>query len=480
MMLRYHRRKEEIKHHSDKLALERDQWIHKNFYYYENHYAYMRFSVPPGLKILEVGCGTGSLLAQLNPQAGVGIDISSKMIEIARQNFPQLQFACGDAEDPEFMAQLQGPFDVIIMSDTIGALTDCQAALQNLHPLCTPDTRLIISYYSRLWEPVLKLAEVAGAKMPQPEQNWLSTGDICNLLQLSQFEIIKSEWRQLLPKRLGGVGTFVNRYLAPWPIINRFCLRNYVIARIATHITRHPRPTSATVLIPCRNEKGNIRNAIERIPAFCEQIEILFVEGGSSDGTLAEIEEVIAAYPNKTIRVLEQDGKGKGDAVRKGFAEARGEVLMILDADLTMPPEDLPKYFEAIASGQGEFINGSRLVYPMENDAMRFLNYLANALFSWLFTWILNQRFTDTLCGTKVLLRRDYRLISDNRAYFGDDDPFGDFDLIFGAVKLNKKVVEIPIRYAERVYGSTQISRFRHGWLLLKMVIHAFKKFKAF
>ena len=479
-MLSYQRRKEEIRRHADRMAPERDQWIHKNFYYYENDYNYMRFSVPSGLKILEIGCGTGNLLPQLNPRVGVGIDISATMIEIAREKFPQYHFECGDAENPDFMAQLPGPFDVIIMSDTIGALSDCQTALENLHPLCTPDTRLVISYYSRLWEPILKLAEVVGAKMPQPEQNWLSTDDICNLLRISQFEIIKSEWRQLLPKRLGGVGTFVNRYLAPWPIINRFCLKSYVIARISPHLNRHLRPKSATVLIPCRNERGNIVSAIERIPAFCEQIEILFVEGGSSDGTLAEITQAIASYPDKSIRVLEQEGKGKGDAVRKGFSEAKGEVLMILDADLTMPPEDLPKYFEVLASGRGEFINGSRLVYPMENDAMRFLNYLANSLFSWLFTWILSQRFTDTLCGTKVLFRRDYRLISDNRSYFGDYDPFGDFDLIFGAVKLNKKVIEIPIRYAERVYGSTQISRFRHGWLLLKMVIRAFKKFKAF
>ena len=478
-MLSSQRRKEKMIKHADRIAGDRDKWIDKNRYYYENHYTYMRFSIPPGKKILEVGCGTGSLLAQLRPSVGVGIDISRRMIEIARRKYPQYQFECGDPEDSDFMSLFGGPFDIIVMSDTIGAMSDCQRALINLHPLCTPDTRLIISYYSKLWEPVLLTAELVGAKMPQPEQNWLSTEDICGLLQLSQFDVIKTERRQLLPKRLGYLGPFVNRYIAPWPVINRFCLRNYVIARISPHLRRHPRPTSATVLIPCRNERGNIVNAIQRIPDFCDNIEILFVEGGSSDGTLAQIEEAVERFPHKSIRVMIQDGKGKGDAVRKGFAAARGDVLMILDADLTMPPEDLPKYFEALASGQGEFINGSRLVYPMENDAMRFLNYLANALFSWLFTWILNQRFTDTLCGTKVLLRRDYELIRENRAYFGDDDPFGDFDLIFGAVKLNKKVVEIPIRYAERVYGSTQISRFRHGWLLLKMVIHAYRKFKA-
>ena len=478
-MLNYERRKEKIVEHADKLAADRDKWIAKNWYYYEDHFAYMRYHIPANLKILEIGCGTGNLLAHLKPRIGVGVDISAKMIGIAQQNFPDLHFVRGDAEDADFMAQLDGPFDAIIMSDTIGALSDCQRVINNLRHLCSPDTRLVISYYSKLWEPVLKLAELVGAKMPQPEQNWLSTDDICNLLQLCHFEIIKSESRQLLPKKMGGFGPFVNRYIAPWPIINRFCLKNYVVARVSPQILRHPRPTSATVLIPCRNEAGNIFSAIERIPAFCDHIEILFVEGGSSDDTLAKIKESIDVFPEKSIRVLIQDGKGKGDAVRKGFSEAKGEVLMILDADLTMPPEDLPKYFEALSSGQGEFINGSRLVYPMENDAMRFLNFLANSLFSWMFTWILNQRFTDTLCGTKVLRRRDYELISENRAYFGDYDPFGDFDLIFGAVKLNKKVVEIPIRYAERVYGVTQISRFRHGWLLLKMVIKAYKKFKA-
>jgi glycosyltransferase involved in cell wall biosynthesis len=257
-------------------------------------------------------------------------------------------------------------------------------------------------------------------------------------------------------------------------------LRNYVVARPAPDSAPQKRPQSVTILIPCRNERGNIEAAIKRIPAFCKDMEILFVEGGSNDGTLEEINRVIEKYPKKDIKVLVQKGKGKGDAVRLGFGKARGEVLMILDADLTMPPEDLPKFFEALASGQGEFINGSRLVYPMEDDAMRFLNLAANKVFSWLFTWLLNQRFTDTLCGTKVLRKSDYEMIRKNRGYFGDFDPFGDFDLIFGAAKLNLKVVEVPVRYAERVYGETQISRFLHGWLLLKMVVFAFRKLKAF
>jgi glycosyltransferase involved in cell wall biosynthesis len=187
-----------------------------------------------------------------------------------------------------------------------------------------------------------------------------------------------------------------------------------------------------------------------------------------------------AAYPDREIKVLVQDGKGKGDAVRKGFAAATGEVLLILDADLTMPPEQLPKFFRQIAEGRGEFVNGSRLVYPMEDGAMQFLNRIANHGFSIAFTWLLNQRFTDTLCGTKVLRRSHYERLAANRLYFGDFDPFGDYDLIFGAIKMNLKAVEVPIRYAARRYGTTNISRFRHGWLLLKMVVFAWRKLKAY
>jgi glycosyltransferase involved in cell wall biosynthesis len=219
---------------------------------------------------------------------------------------------------------------------------------------------------------------------------------------------------------------------------------------------------------------------VRRLPDFCDDIELIFVEGHSRDGSLQEIHRVINAYPDRDIKVFEQEGIGKGDAVRKGFANARGDVLMILDADLTMPPEALTKFYDALASGKGEFINGSRLVYPMHDEAMRFLNLLANQGFSWLFSWLLNQRFTDTLCGTKVLRRRHYEQIVANRAYFGEFDPFGDFDLIFGAAKLNLKVVEIPVRYAAREYGETQISRFRHGWLLLRMVFFALRRLKAF
>jgi len=459
-------------------ASERERWIERNSFYYDDDFRYMRFLVPAGLRVLDLGCGTGRLLAALSPSHGVGVDFSPAMIDTARSKHPGLEFVVGDVENPADMAKIEGPFDVIVMSDTIGSLEDCQATLELLHRFCAPRTRLIVAYYSKFWEPVLRLAELTRLKMPTMQQNWLLTDDIANLLELADFQIVKREWRQLLPRALLGLGRLVNRYIAPWPIIRRACLRNYIVARPLRALPRVS--LSATVVIPCRNERGNVEAAVRRLPRFCDDLEILFVEGHSKDGTLEEIQRVIAAYPGRDIKVLVQDGKGKGDAVRKGFTHARGDMLIILDADLTTPPESIPKFYQAIVSGRGEFINGSRLVYSMEKDAMQFLNHIANRVFSWLFTWLLNQRYTDTLCGTKVLSKTDYMQISANRGYFGEFDPFGDFDLIFGAAKLNLKVVEIPVNYASRTYGETQISRFRHGWLLVRMVVFAFRKLKAF
>jgi SAM-dependent methyltransferase len=471
-------RKRRIRELADRLAPERESWIERNAYFYEQDVRYMRFLVPEGLRVLDLGCGTGRLLAALRPARGVGIDISPKMIQTARGLHPELEFIEGDVEDGELIARLGGPFDVVILSDTIGSLDDCQATLANLHAVCSSETRLIAAYFSRMWSPILGAARAVGLQMPAVAQNWLATEDIENIVQLADFEVVKRDWRQLLPRRFLGLGPLINRFVAVLPVIRRACLRNYVVARPKPSGAR--RELSATIVIPCRNERGNIAAAVSRIPRFCDDIEIVFVEGHSKDGSLEEINSVIAANPGLDIKVFVQDGVGKGDAVRKGFAHARGDVLMILDADLTMPPESLPKFYEALATGKGEFVNGSRLVYPMQDEAMRFLNLLANQVFSWLFTWLLNQRFTDTLCGTKALKRHHYEQIVANRSYFGDFDPFGDFDLIFGAARLNLKVQEVPITYAARTYGETQISRFRHGWLLLRMVWFALRKLKTF
>jgi len=270
------------------------------------------------------------------------------------------------------------------------------------------------------------------------------------------------------------VERWINRWIGP--LLPWACLTVFGIARPR----RDPRsaPLTVSVVIPARNEAGNIEAAVLRTPEMGSGTELIFVEGNSSDDTWEKIQQIAAAHPERRIRTLRQSGRGKGDAVRAGFAVAQGDLFMILDADLTVPPEELPKFYEAIVSGRAEFANGSRLVYPMEKKAMQFLNMCANKVFGILFSWLLGQHVKDTLCGTKVLRRSDYARIAANRAYFGDFDPFGDFDLLFGAARLNLKIADIPIRYRDRTYGSTNIHRWRHGWLLLRMVLFAARKLK--
>jgi ubiquinone/menaquinone biosynthesis C-methylase UbiE len=449
-----------------------------NAAYRENDRKFMRFLIPPGKRVLELGCGQGALLAALEPSYGVGVDFGAKTIARANELHPELHFVHGDAEDPATLADIEGPFDYIVIADTIGMFEDIDGTLRRVHHLCAPSTRIIVSYYSHLWEPILKLAEWLKLRYKQPKINYIATADFLNLMDLADFEVISHEQRQLIPLDWFGLGRFVNRFIAPLPGIRQLCLRTYLVGR---PVRMFPdRKFSASILIPCRNEQGNIENAIRRMPRFGAAQEILFVEGNSSDGTFEECERVRDAYRNDwDIKVLKQDGKGKGDAVRKGFAAATGDVLMILDADLTMPPEALPKYHAVIESGKAEFVNGTRLIYPMENEAMRPLNFIANRCFAYLFSYLVNTRLTDTLCGTKVLLRKDYEALARERDYFGNFDPFGDFDLIFGAAKQNLKIIETPIHYKARTFGETQISRFRDGWLLLKMVWFAYRKLKA-
>lgn len=455
----------------NEIAPQRYKWRKKNIIYYKYLNYYYSFLIPPGSRVLEIGSGTGELLNAVNPSYGVGIDYSENMVEIAKSKFPHLNFFVQDAEKMD----LNSEFDYIILSDLIGSLWDVQKVFKNIRKISNPKTKIIISYYNYLWEPILKLGELFHYKMKQPLQNWLSPNDLMNLLDLENFECIKAEKKILFPFYIPIISTFLNRIVGNLPILNGLCLTNFFIVKPREEIKED---YTVSIVIPARNEKGNIENAIKRIPDFGKSIEIIFVEGNSSDSTYDEMIRVKKIYKEKNIKVLKQTGTGKGNAVREGFNLASGDILMILDADLTVSPEDLPKFYEALSKNRGDFINGSRLVYQMDNQAMRFLNILGNKFFSLFFTFLLGQKLKDTLCGTKVLFKEDYDKIQKNRKYFGDFDPFGDFDLLFGAAKLNLKILEVPVRYKERQYGSTQIQRFKHGQLLIKMSLFAAKKIK--
>jgi SAM-dependent methyltransferase len=463
--------KEKLIEYYNSIADKVDKWRRRNRLYYKTINGYYNFVIPQGSHVLEIGSGTGDLLNAVKPSRGVGIDFSQRMVDIAQKKYPHLEFLCQDAEQ----LKLDEKFDYIILSDILGVLADVQAVLKCIRPLTHERTRLVICNHNYLWTPVIKLAEKIGIKLRQPLQNWLSNRDIELLLTLEEFELIKTERKLLLPVYIPFLNWLFNKIIANLPLLNHLNLIFFMVARPTEKILKE---YTVSIIIPARNEEGNIENAITRTPQFGLNQEFIFIEGHSKDNTYNEILRVKEKYPDKNIIVLRQTGKGKGNAVREGFEAAKGDILMILDADLTTPPEDMPKFYDAIARNHGEFINGCRLVYPMEKQAMRFLNLLGNKFFGWFFTFILGQRLKDTLCGTKVLFKKDYLKIKENRHYFGDFDPFGDFDLLFGASKLNLKIVEIIVRYRDREYGTTQISRFKHGWLLLKMSLFAAFKLK--
>jgi SAM-dependent methyltransferase len=454
--------------HWDTVAKQMDTWRGWGGAYHRRLTEVYRLLVPPGQRVLEVGCAQGDLLAALEPSLGVGVDFSLEMLRRATERHPDLRFVLADAHEVEALGE---PFDVIVLSDLVNDVWDVQDVLERIVRLTRPETRVILNYYSHLWELPLALAQRLGLGKPTLYQNWLTIDDIVGLLNLAGLEVVR-RWSEILwPVPTPVLGSLANRYLVKlWPF-RSLALTNFLVAR-----PRQPAGTefpSVSVVIPARNEAGNIGQILARTPEMGRGTELIFVEGHSKDDTYGAIERAIATRPERRCRLFRQTGRGKGDAVKLGFARASGDILMILDADLTVPPEDLPRFYDILCSRQGEFANGVRLVYPMEGQAMRFANLVGNKCFSMAFSWLLGQPIKDTLCGTKVLWKSDYDRIAANRGYFGDFDPFGDYDLLFGAARLNLKITDVPIRYRERTYGTTSIQRWSHGWLLLRMILFA-------
>jgi SAM-dependent methyltransferase len=462
--------------HWDRMAHRKAKPRRIGDFYHKLLRHYYRGAVPPGLRVLELGCGHGDLLATLKPSLGVGIDFSGGMLRYAARKHPGLLFLRADAH----AVPLKGRFDAIILSDLVNDLWDVQRVFEQIAPLCHPGTRIIINFHNQVWRIPLAVARSLGLGAETLEQNWLAPNDVENLLNLAGLEVITRKHLILSPLRMGKLGALANRLLVHFPPFRWFALTTLVVARLRDGAAagEHLQAPAVTVVVPARNEAGNVAEILGRIPEMGRGTEVLFVEGHSTDGTLLEIEKAVRKFPERSCRVMRQPGKGKGDAVRAGFEAASGDVLMILDADLTVPPEDLPRFFNALVGGKGDFVNGVRLVYPMQNRSMRFFNMVGNKVFCLAFSWLLSQPVKDTLCGTKVLWKADYRKIAANRKRFGDFDPFGDFDLIFGAAALNLKIAEIPVRYRARTYGDTNIQRWRHGWLLIKMVGFAARRIR--
>ncbi|MCL2648339.1 MAG: glycosyltransferase [Phycisphaerales bacterium] len=451
----------------------------RNGYFHRYLARILQNHVLPNSRVLDIGCAGGDMLAALKPAHGVGIDFNAVAIRDARQSHPEYVFHEMAAEE---VGKLRETFDYVIMSGVLPQLYDLYTALEALRSVCHDRTRIIVVTFSRLWQPMIRFGELVRWKARVPDESWLPPAEVKSLLRQCDFDIVSQKDAILWPVGIPVLSNLVNRWVSPLPMVRTMNLCTVTVGRMLPRERRMEVPKKISVVVAARNEAGNIKPLLDRIPVMGEKTEVVFVEGNSTDDTWKMIQEVTADYRASgsplEVTCFQQTGKGKGDAVRLGFEKATGEILMILDADISVPPEELPRFVNLIAKHECEFANGSRLVYPMEKQAMQILNMIANKGFGWMFTYLLGQRLRDTLCGTKVLRKSDYEKIVANRAYFGDFDPFGDFDLLFGAARLNLKIVDVPVHYKQRTYGSTNISRFRHGWLLLRMCGFAARKIK--
>ena len=462
-----------VRDHYERIAEQRDGWIKRNPYYYRRLTDVLRFLIEPNRRVLQIRSDTGFLLASVTPSYGVGIDVSERMVEIARRLHPELHF---DVQDPERLT-LDETFDYVLVN-SVHDIVDVQASFCQLRKVTTPRSRVMVMGYNALWRPFVRFAEALGWKAPQPVPNWLSGGDVINLLALAGFETIRTYGLFLLPINVPWVSDLMNRVVARLPLFRHLCFLYLVVARPIPKETE-ARHVSVSVVVPCKNEVGNIEPAVRRIPEMGVGTEIVFCDDRSTDGTAEEVHRVQAAYPGRNIRLVEGPGICKAKNVWAGFEAATGDVLMILDADLSTMPEELPYFYDAIRQGTGECINGSRLVYPMQEQAMPGLNILGNAFFSWAFTFLLGQRIKDTLCGTKVLWRRDYERLKQFRGSWGVEDRWGDYELLFGAARLHLKIVDLPVHYMERTYGETKMrKRFKNAWIMLRMCLAAMVNIK--
>lgn len=466
-------KRQAIRDNQARCASLRERWIKDNAYFYREVGRLLRFIVEPGRRVLNLRSQLGHLLKAVRPARGVGVEVCPEMTNRAKDLHPEFDFVTSDVED----LCLKEEFDYVLF-DNITETVDILAALNRVRTVMGPSSRLLVYTYNHLWEPLLWLAEKAGWHMPQLDPNWLSEHDIENMFGLTGFQLLRTYRTLLCPKPVPLLSSFLNRVLAKLPGLNRLCMVRVMVARPVPT----PRPESdltVSVVIPAKNECGNIETAVGRIPAMGRHTEIIFCDDRSTDGTGDEIRRMQREHPDLDIKLVEGPGVCKAQNVWAGFRQARGDVLMILDADLAVMPEELPLFLSALAEGAGEFINGSRLVYPVPREAMRFFNLFGNKAFSLLFSFLLGQPMKDTLCGTKVLWRTDWDRIVPHLDTWGIADRWGDYELLFGAAKLHLRIVDLPVHYQERMYGTTKMVRVvQNGLIMLRMCLAAFRKLK--
>lgn len=470
------KRREDCRRYYDSVGEKRLRWIRRYPYYYETMLEIVRSFIPEGSRVLEIGCGSGYFLDGVKPSRGLGIDQSEGMVQLARRTYPHLEFRNLPAE---CAGDLEERFDFVLMVNVAGEITDLERCLRGVHRLCARRTRLVILQHNFLWEPMVKCAAKLGLVMPTPLQNWLTAYDLKTFLHLAGFRILRTGFRCPLPFGLPILSWFFNRLLGRLPIASRLGILQFVVARPLGRVPA-PETLRVSVVVPCKNEEANVPSLVDRVPEMGGGTEIILVDDQSADRTRALIEETIRLHPDRSVKPAAGPGEGKGACVRAGLEVATGDVYMILDADMTVMPEVLPRFFDALAGDRGEFVNGSRLVYPAEGEAMRFLNIIGNKLFAWLFTYLLGQRVKDTLCGTKAVWAEDYPRLLKTRAFLRNVDRWGDYDWIFGAALNSLEIVEVPVHYLERKGGESKMTRrLQNAWIMFKVCWFAFWRLKT-
>jgi hypothetical protein len=457
--------------HQETVAPSRSKWIQANHYFYSRLQRLLKFIIEPNKRVLELRCEMGQFLGALTPSFGVGVEISNNMVRRAQEENPELRFVKSDPENID----LGETFDYIIFNHIFDTV-DILQTFDRIRDHCCEDTQVVIINYNQLWQPVLEFATKAGLRSEFVEPNWVSENDIRGFLRLAGFRIVRDHRLMLFPKRIPWISALLNDFLARLPGIRRLCMMQVLVARPIV-VAKLEGEFSVSVIVPCRNESGNIESAVERIPAMGRHTEIVFCDDQSTDGTADEVRRMQLLHPGKDIRLVNGPGICKAENVWAGFRVARGDVLMILDADLTVMPEELPVFFRSLVQRNGGFVNGSRLVYPMPDLAMKFANILGNKFFGLLFSFLLDQRIKDTLCGTKALWHKDWRRLEPLLGSWGIKDLWGDYELLFGASKLHIEIVEVPVHYQERIHGVTKMTRvIANGIRMLGICLHAWMR----
>jgi hypothetical protein len=444
-----------LREHFNSVAPEWDAWRARNRFFHERVRELVTGCVVPGRTVLDIGTGTGDTLAAVAPSEGLGLNLAEHLTDLAENKYPDLRFATVQTDTIEVPAGFAP--DYIVAVNLLDHSHDLFELIASLRAIVTERTLLVFITSNPLWAPLLRLASRLGRRIPESSRNFITNRDIASILNVLGFDAVEEALALPVPLPLPGLASVLNSVLPEVPLLRYTCSTQYIAAR--PRIVREE--LSVTVVVPCHNEEGNVAECVRRVPDMGSATEIVFVDDGSRDGTREAVLTAMESDPR--VRLMAYDtNHGKANAVRAGFESARHDVLVILDADMTVAPEDLPKFLLPLQAGTAEFVNGTRLVYPMDGGAMPMPNFIGNKVFCLLVSWVLRQRVSDTLCGTKALLRRDYDAMP-----LAGRDRWGDFDLLFGAAREKLRILEIPIHYRERVAGESKMNVLSDGPLFL-------------